>query len=670
MRGGGRRAAALVVAADPARVSFVSLAAHAADAGHRVAVFCPVRRDVGSAATEPPGQSDRLNHAVLAAGGSAAALGWTLPLAVPGADRDPAALAADWDRRLDAAFAPLLRDRIARAVRTWRPDAVILDAGSPPAGPPDAAAELVRAAATAALADAADPTRLSDLDRLGLRPWRPSRVLERHPPGSFGTITVPARTPLRHLGGEAGDLAASAAGRLGGGAMAGDEAFGLVVGTGSGLLTSVHLAPGGPARRPARPRAAPTDPAALLKRRTLAAAAARVGMADGNALAAPDKLPAHLRTLTAGLPPHLAAADLADLARRLLAAGEVDAAEAVLIDLADRFPTQPAAHAVLPELLRLWCGSERDHRRLADQGARAVRTERGPLVRVDGVVRGPAPVVTAEAVDVGGGRGFRSETHRHRLSQAVKLGELLAVVAPRTFANIAVRRSLAVARRDLGLAPTPGAAAVGDVGSPAGTLVTKAGPTPRLDGVLADPCWITADAVSLSDPASLAPGGLTMAATDGRFLFLAAALPADPNHPPAPELAGRGHDADLAELDRLEVAIDPDGDLGTAWNLAIACDGGTAEDCCGDASWDPEWFAHVAFEPGLTPGDPGGWRVEAAIPLAALHGSPPDPNRPWAVRFRRVVPGVGAADWPPPDPDAAAVPVDADRPFGRLRWEP
>ena len=667
VRGGGRRAAVLVVTADPARAPFVALARHAADGGHRAVVLCPVRRDVGAAAAEPPGQADRLDHAALAAGGSGSALGFALPLAVPGADADPAALAADWDRRLDGDHRPALRDRIARAVRTWRPDVVVVDLGRSPAGPRDAAAELVRAAADAALADAADPTRLLDLDRLGLRPWRPSRVLEHRPAGEFAAVSESARAPLPHLGGEAGDLAAAAAARLGG-VPVGDEAFAPVTGAGTGFLTGVHLTPGGDARRPGRPRSPPPDPAVALRRRTLASLSARVARGERTTLVAPAALPAQLDRLTAGLPDRLAAADLARLARDLLGAGELDAAETVLIELARRFPAEPAAHAALPDLLRLWCGSERDLLRLADDGVRVARTDGDAVTRTGGAVTGTPAVTTAEALDVGGGRGYRAVTRKHRLEQAVKLGEFLAGAAPRRFAAADVRRSLAVARRDLGVVPGPDAPAVGDVGALTGTLVAAAAPTPRLDGVLADPCWVTADAVSLADPAGLAPGGLAMAATDGRFLFLAAALPADPRHPPAPRLAGRGHDADLSASDRLELTLDPDGDLGTAWRFAVAGDGRTAEDCCGDPAWDPEWFAHVAFEPGLGPGDAGGWRVEAAVPLAALSAAPPSPNRPWAVRLRRVVPGVGAADWPPPDPDAVAVPVDADRPFGRLRW--
>ena len=88
VRGGGRRAAGLVLTADPAGVPFLALARHAADDGHRVAALCPVRRDLGTAADQPAGAADRFDQAVLAAGGSAAGLGWTLPLAVPGLETD------------------------------------------------------------------------------------------------------------------------------------------------------------------------------------------------------------------------------------------------------------------------------------------------------------------------------------------------------------------------------------------------------------------------------------------------------------------------------------------------------------------------------------------------------------------------------------------------------
>ncbi len=103
--------------------------------------------------------------------------------------------------------------RLARSIRTWRPSVVILPARDPAAGPTGPAA-LVRAAGEAALILAADPTRLTGWDRLGLRPWRVTRVLERRPDGEPAAVTVRAADPLRTLGGATGDLAASALSRV------------------------------------------------------------------------------------------------------------------------------------------------------------------------------------------------------------------------------------------------------------------------------------------------------------------------------------------------------------------------------------------------------------------------------------------------------------------------
>ena len=542
---------------------------------------------------------------------------------------------------------------------------MILDARGEPTGEEDAAADLVRTAAEAALYAAADPTRLTDLDRLGLPPWRPTRLLERRRAGEVGTVSVPLRTALPHLGGEAGDLAGAAASRLG--AAAADDAFTVLLGGGTRLLSGVNLTAGGPARRPARPRLPAPDRSVRLKRRVLAAFTERVGRGEESAFAAPDALAAHLRRLTRDLPRPFAAADHAALADRLLAAGELDAAEAVLVELLQTYPDQPAARAAAPRLLALWCGSERDRRRLAAPALVTTMTAGDAVTLADGTVTNAPAVRTAGALAAGGGT-YRVEMRKERLRRAAELGDWLARAAPRTFADAAVRRGVAVARRDLGLPPATGTAALGDAGALTGTLRVAAGPAPRLDGVLSDPCWLAAAAAELDSGTSLAPGGLVTAATDGRFLFLAGALPAHPDHAEIPKLEGRGHDADLSALDRVEFSIDPDGDLGTAWNFAVARDGGTREDCCGDPSWDPAWFVHVAREPGLAPGDPGDWRFEAAVPLDALSFTPPTPGSSWAVRIRRVTPGVGAADFPPRDPKATAVPVDADRPFARLRW--
>ena len=684
VRAGGRRAAALAIAESPAAVPYLALAATAADDGHRFVALCPVRRDVGPAAVRRPGQADRLDRAVGAAGGSAGLLGWNFPASLPGAEEDAALLLRDWEERFEGTSpnggdaTDLLARRLARSIRTWRPTALVLpaaDAAAAPGGP----ATLLRDAAEKAVVLAADPTRLTELDRLGLRPWVVSRVLERRPADEPAAITVRAADPLGTLGIPAGDLAASAFSRISDAPAPALEGFRPVSLPGSThaptggnrLFAGVHLAPGGPARRPARPRAGEPDASVALRRRLLSAAADRIAAGAASHLLRPEALSANLRPLTAGVPGSRAAADLARLARRLLQASELDAAEAVLIELADRYPAQPAAHAVLPELMRLWCGTERASRRLAPLGVTTRTTDRETGI-VNGTVRQAAARVEAADVNVDRGDvGQREATHRHRLNGVLRLGALLERAAPRRFVTREVQRSLAAARRQLGLPTPPGSpatAVLADDGSLAVLPCGVAPAVPRLDGVLSDVCWRGAEAVPLADPAGRSRGGLVMTARNDRFLFLAASLPVDDRCPlPAVNMSNRGHDEPVRPFDRLELALDVDRDFGTAWNLTIAADGAVAEDCCGDASWNPRAAIHVSRQTGATAGDAGAWRIELAIPLTELAPEPPVNGAAWALRLRRVTPGVGAAVWPPPA-DAVAVTDDAERPFGKLLW--
>ncbi|MFH5806386.1 hypothetical protein [Alienimonas sp. DA493] len=686
VRAGGRRAAALAIVADPADGPFLALAATAADDGCRAVVLCPIRRDLGAAAVRPAGEAGRLDSAVLTAGGSAGLLGWDFPLTVPGGEADPAVIVREWNERhegdgVNGGAGPRLARRLARAIRTWRPSVVILPAADPSAAPKGSAV-LVRKAAEQAIQLAADPTRLSELDQLGLRPWRVPRVLERRPEGEAAAVTVRAADPLRTLGGTAGDLAASARSQLisrseptPAPAAEGFRPIELPTAPppapGDALYAGLHLAAGGPARRWGRPRVAEPESGVVLRRRLLTAATDRIAAGAATSLVGPEDVTANLRPLAAGVPAPLAAADLARLADQLLHAGEIDAAEAVLIELANRFSHEPAAHAALPELMRLWAGSERASLRLEPIGVESVTTSRDAVVTA-GAARAADPRVETADVNVARGVGHSAALRKRQLEGVLRLGALLEQRAPRRFATRQVQRPLAAARRQLGVPTPPGSAATAILTGDDPTAFLPCGTTaavPRLDGAFADPCWRAAEAAVLTDPAGRSRGGLVMTARDDRFLFLAASLPIDPRAPlPAVNMTARGHDEPTAPHDRLEVELDVDRDLGTAWRLTVAADGAVAEDCCGDADWNPRCAVHVSREAGASADDPGDWRIEMAIPLDELSPEPPPTGATWALRMRRVTPGVGAADWPSPAADAVALTDDADRPFGALRW--
>jgi hypothetical protein len=193
---------------------------------------------------------------------------------------------------------------------------------------------------------------------------------------------------------------------------------------------------------------------------------------------------------------------------------------------------------------------------------------------------------------------------------------------------------------------------------------------PYLDGKLDDDCWRTATPLPLAtmagdlgtefgckeaiergfkekgkpDPAgmreALADGSRAMFAFDDQNLYVAVVC----RHPAGSKkekVEMRTHDMDLRAFDRVSVLIDLDRDYQTYYQLQVDQRGALAEDCWGDASWNPKWFVAVTAEET-------GWTAEIAIPLSELTGEAVSPGRVWAVNVVRTVPGKGVQAWSGP----------------------
>lgn len=100
----------------------------------------------------------------------------------------------------------------------------------------------------------------------------------------------------------------------------------------------------------------------------------------------------------------------------------------------------------------------------------------------------------------------------------------------------------------------------------------------------------------------------------------------------------RPRDADLTDSDRVEFQFDVDGDYSTFARFSFDCRGWAADELWANADWNPEIF--VAKKE--TNAD---WRLEIAIPLAALTNNPPKNGDVWRFSARRVVPNVGVECW-------------------------
>lgn len=189
---------------------------------------------------------------------------------------------------------------------------------------------------------------------------------------------------------------------------------------------------------------------------------------------------------------------------------------------------------------------------------------------------------------------------------------------------------------------------------------------PRLDGVLADPCWqesrdlrLTTEA--LTDGLSDSPepnATLVMTSYDNEFLYIGLSVPRLEGAPlDRPQQAGRTHDADLSKHDRVTICLDVDRDYTTWYEFSVDQRGWTCERCWEDRRWNPTWYV-------ATDADATHWRIEAAIPWSELAASPPRRGTVWGTAITRTTPTVGLQSWTHP-------PATRPRPssFGLLKFD-
>jgi len=188
---------------------------------------------------------------------------------------------------------------------------------------------------------------------------------------------------------------------------------------------------------------------------------------------------------------------------------------------------------------------------------------------------------------------------------------------------------------------------------------------PYLDGELELEIWETASRLDLSTPYPEAPsrtptpdeqirarwramnrefsqtlGTDVYFLNDEEYLYIAAQCQkaSGYEYKEAQEDAPRPRDAKLGAKDRIEIAIDLDGDYTTAAKFVFDCDGWVADSLWNDASWNPRLFVARAENESE-------WFLEAAIPIASFAPTAPRPGAVWRLAVRRIVPGVGAECW-------------------------
>ena len=172
---------------------------------------------------------------------------------------------------------------------------------------------------------------------------------------------------------------------------------------------------------------------------------------------------------------------------------------------------------------------------------------------------------------------------------------------------------------------------------------------PHLDGVLSDDCWKQAARHALgSDP--LAADGTSHSsgnpptevylAHDATHLYLAAVCKKQLGVTYLPIRRPRPRDADLTELDRIELQLDVNRDYSSAWTFGFDHRGWTTESVSGDIHWNPAYYV-------ASTADETQWTIEVAIPLSELAPASLQTGVGWAIGLRRVIPGHGVQSWIP-----------------------
>jgi photosystem II stability/assembly factor-like uncharacterized protein len=722
VRAARRRAALLAIEPRPDRVSFSALAKESGELGYRSVVLLPVRGQAAGEGARDPELDLKLHDAVTAAGGSQGLSGWQFPLDVPGLDRDPEKLVADWMRRTEGHFQPMFYGNLVRQLRTWRPTVVIFDQ---PAGG-DAAATVLANAVLAAVRQAGDPSAFEEQARVAaLPPWTTSRVFMRLRVGSAGDCRLSVHEILPRRGTSVMNLAATGASRLipVETVVPDSEPYRLVdvapdANGGAGALpalndffTGIVLGPGTDARRSLRTVTTESNEraqqVARRERNFRTLMLQRVRSNTGGA-----ELLGVLHEETSGSDSAAAALQLVLLADAYRKNAQWELAEAALLDLVERFPDEPATFHGMQWLFQYWTSAELTYQRLQKESVKTTRlqftpsllqakldtalaqTQVDPKDRDPAALEGPDPlsfVTTSKALRLGNSDigALRWATQR---DSALKIAALIRRKSPALYRTPAIQFPLAALLRQSGMPTLPfepgertgviqASATEEDVpktdAKNAATQATEqiaeratqktvvcltASQRPKADGMLSDDCWQEAVEIPLSTSAvplaGNAPHAFVVLSHDAEFLYFAASVP---------RVAGLPKDGPMTlgrrhdqDLSAYDrISLFFDVDRdGVTWYQIDIDQRGCIAESCCD---DSGWNPTMGV---AAQGDDERWRIEGQIPFSQMVPRAPRAGDAWGLAIVRTAPSVKQEAWIPP---ASTRPRPES--FGLLRFQ-
>ncbi len=553
---------------------------------------------------------------------------------------------------------PLL-DELVRSIRTWQPDVVVTDRLTPDASNEE---QITLLHVQDAFDKAADPNAFPEQLKDGLKPHAAKKLYALAPATGEANVTLDFTKFVPEFGGATKDFVEPAAALLSAPNPDGVR-FRLISHRLPGaekhttLMEGIHLAEGGTARRKAM-----TPVADVAEAEKATALRRRLEDVMMNPTSVGGLLPALSQVIggLSGLPDELAARTAVALGRWYAERGQWTTARELFAVVAEKYGAQPDAIEAIRWLIRYQASSE--VRRRIELGHQPVYQRAAFLaIEADAVQQASyTDEFTAKQLF----RFTGPDAVKQWQQACLDLEPKLAAFGSAYTRDPANNLSTLAARRQLGLnlhatkqLEALRAAGTNPVLDDEHKLLTNAEPQrpmaqckatavrPLLDGKLDDECWKAATSIAMKT----VDGYPTEArfASDEKFLYVAVTC-GHPEGKQVPKVEKRGRDADLTGHDRVELMLDMDRDYQTYYRLRVDQRGAVAEDCWGDAAWNPRWF--VANDSTAT-----GWTMEVAIPWAELTGSPPT-TQVWAMNVVRVVPGVGVASWGGPS-DATPNPM-------------
>lgn len=167
---------------------------------------------------------------------------------------------------------------------------------------------------------------------------------------------------------------------------------------------------------------------------------------------------------------------------------------------------------------------------------------------------------------------------------------------------------------------------------------------PELDGNLDETFWATADQMRLEslqkqsgEPAIVKWG------YDSRYLYIGMLCPREIGSTPLASdsqqvVQQRDYDADLTNLDQIEIMLDLDRDYNAHYTFTVAENGLTRDAYLNSTAYNPKWHVKVISMPDR-------WQAEIAIPVAELDKPEIKAGECWATSARRLRPSRSPQSW-------------------------